>query len=160
MSKISEKLNEYTKESERFLEKIAKVEKRIKEAEQQKIVIEQESITNKCKLLQEALTIIGQESEVPAIKSFAERCKLFISHTEMEDVLKRLDRYGIKNLKVGGLLGYFGEEYIEDEVFTVRVVGGYTNTLKISCNHQTGTIYKIEVTTDTNCRRKLRKIYI
>jgi hypothetical protein len=34
MSEIKEKLNEYVKESERFLEKIERVEKRIEEANQ------------------------------------------------------------------------------------------------------------------------------
>jgi hypothetical protein len=151
MSEIKEKLNEYVKESERFLEKIERVEKRIEEANQQKIVIEQESVSNRCKLLQEALTIIEQTSEEPAIKTFVARCRQFISPREMWLVIMRLDEIGVKNIKVGGLLGRFGAEYIEDEVLTVRVIGGYKNTLRISCNHQTGTIYKIETITDIDC---------
>ena len=151
MSEIKEKLNEYAKESERFLGEIERVEKRIEEANQQKIVIEQESISNKYRLLQEALTIIEQTSEEPAVKTFVARCRQFISPREMELVIRRLDEYGIKNLKVGGLLGHFGAEYIEDGVFTVRVIGGYKNILRVSYNHQTGTIYKIEVITDIDC---------
>lgn len=145
---IAEKLKKYKEETEKSAEKIAKIEKQIKEAKQRKIIIEQESVSNRCKLLQEALTIIEQESDVPAIKTFVERCRLFISPSEMESVIRRLNEIGVKYIKVGGLLGRFGAEYIEDEVFTVRVIDGYKNTLRISCNHQTGTIYKIEVTTD------------
>lgn len=66
-------------------------------------------------------------------------------------VIMRLDEIGVKNIKVGGLLWRFGAEYIEDEVLTVRVIGGYKNTLRISGNHQTGTIYKIETITDIDC---------
>lgn len=94
------------------------------------------------------MTIIEQTSEEPAIKTFVKRCRTFISPSEMELVIRRLNEIGIKNIKVGGLLGRFGAEYIEDEVFTVRVIDGYKNTLRISCNHQTGTIYKIEVITN------------
>lgn len=148
---IAEKLKKYKEETEKSTEKIAKIEKQIEEAKQQKIVIEQESVSNRCKLLQEALTIIKQESEVPAIKDFVERCRQFISPREMELVIRRLDEIGVKYIKIGGLLGRFGAEYIEDEVLTVRVIGGYKNTLKISCNHQTGTIYKIEAITDIDC---------
>ena len=103
-------------------------------------------------MLQEALTIIEQTSEEPAIKTFVARCRQFISPREMELVIRRLDEYGIKNLKVEGLLGHFGAEYIEDGVFTVRVIGGYKNILRVSCNHQTGTICKIEVITDIDCQ--------
>lgn len=145
---IAEKLKKYKEETEKSAEKIAKIDEQIKEAKQRKIIIEQESVSNRCKLLQEALTIIGQESEEPAIKTFVERCRLFISPSEMESVIRRLNEIGVKYIKVGGLLGRFGAEYIEDEVFTVRVIDGYKNTLRISCNHQTGTIHKIEVITD------------
>lgn len=151
MFQIAEIFNKYNKGTEKSTEKIAKIEKRIEEANQQKIVIEQESVSNRCKLLQEALTIIEQTSEEPTIKTFVARCRQFISPREMELVIRRLDEYGIKNLKVGGLLGRFGAEYIEDGVFKVKVLGGYTNTLTISCNHQTGTIHKIEVITDIDC---------
>ena len=62
----------------------------------------------------------------------------------MESVVRRLNNIGVKNLKVGGLLGRFGTEYVEDEVLKVEMMSGYTNILRISCNHQTGVIYKIE----------------
>lgn len=144
-------MKKYNEETEKYTEKIAKIEKQIKEANQQKIIIEQESVSNRCKLLQEALTIIEQTSEEPAIKTFVVRCRQFISTREMWLVIMRLDEIGVKNIKVGGLLGRFGAEYIEDEVLTVRVIDGYKNTLRISCNHQTGTIYKIETITDIDC---------
>ena len=102
-------------------------------------------------MLQEALTIIEQTSEEPAIKTFVARCRQFISPREMWLIIMRLDEIGVKNIKVGGLLGRFGAEYIEDEVLTVRVIGGYKNILRVGCNHQTGTIYKIEVITDIDC---------
>ena len=151
MSPIREILNKYNKETEKYTEKEDEIRKQIKEAEQRIFVIEQESVSNRCKLLQEALTIIEQTSEEPAIKTFVARCRQFISPREMWLVIMRLDEIGVKNIKVGGLLGRFGAEYIEDEVLTVRVIGGYKNTLRIRCNHQTGTIYKIETITDIDC---------
>lgn len=151
MFQIAEILKKYNEETEKYTEKIAKIEKQIKEANQQKIIIEQESVSNRCKLLQEALTIIEQTSEEPAIKTFVARCRQFISPREMWLVIMRLDEIGVKNIKVGGLLGRFGAEYIEDEVLTVRVISGYKNILRVGCNHQTGTIYKIEVITDIDC---------
>ena len=151
MFQIAEIFNKYNKETEKYTEKIAKIEKQIKEANQQKIIIEQESVSNRCKLLQEALTIIEQTSEEPVVKEFAKRCNRFTDLLEMETVIRKLNNIGVKNIRVGGLLGHFGAEYIEDEVFTVRIMGGYKNTLKVSCNHQTGTVYKIEVITDIDC---------
>lgn len=148
---IAEILNKYNKETEKYTKKEDEIRKQIEEAEQRKIVIRQECYDNKCKLLQEALTIIEQTSEEPVVKEFVKRCNRFTDLLKMESVIRRLNNIGVKNIRVGGLLGRFGAEYIEDEVFTVRVMGGYKNTLKVSCNHQTGTIYKIEVTTDIDC---------
>lgn len=91
---IAEKLKKYKEETEKSTEKIAKIEEQIKEAKQRKIIIEQESVSNRCKLLQEALTIIEQESEEPAIKTFVERCRLFISPSEMESAIRRLNEIG------------------------------------------------------------------
>lgn len=48
---ITEIFNKYNKETEKSTEKIAKIEKQIKEAEQRRFVIEQESVSNRCKLL-------------------------------------------------------------------------------------------------------------
>lgn len=141
---IAEILKKYNEETEKYTKKEDEIRGQIKRAEQRKITIREECYENKYKLLQKALAIIEQASEDPAVKTFARKSIQFRSLLGMETVVRRLNNIGVKNIKVGGLLGRFGAEYIEDEVFKVEMMSGHTNILRISCNHQTGVIYKIE----------------